>query len=603
MLKTKKKLSNKQIEKNEKETISKIVSYRKAMRDYEKKIASESMETKEVEETKNLISKLRTAVSNLENETFRNIDRGMYLGLGVNLLDAADNEIKPSYLAWDKITNHVGILGASGVGKTVTMLSNIKDTINKGWSAIVVDPKGGNGQEIVNATFSFAKEKGILHNTYYLSPASPQNSFLMNPLFGMSNVEIATSIRDMMMGERTEQFYGDIAYKTVLAILTAFEFLEKSEDFDGEIARKEIDEENDRHQKAMKLNSFANSFDENNNMTEDGTIKNISNAEDIFLQPNNEIRSKRTLVNYKDIAKNVSHQDLTDLRDIIENTMLDKDDPHYNTLLKYQDEALFVLNDTLKQEKDFFGKVSTSLSTVLTKLSAGSVGDIFCTIRTNPMVALLAKKDTQIVLVIQPFSIMFGDIANTVVKIILKQLGALFGNVGSTEREINRVVLFIDEGGSVLYNGVEDLFNKIRSLYGTIMIYTQSYQDYFNALGDVKGKIVLDNINTSVRMRMNNIESGEMVVKELSETSTFQSTTVASTGTNDSRVIIQKKEEKILNPTDVTLLPTGRGIVKHNDYIRLVDFAHYGKIHSDIKFNTNKYFREIDRQHKTGSIR
>jgi len=98
------------------------------------------------------------------------------------------------------------------------------------------------------------------------------------------------------------------------------------------------------------------------------------------------------------------------------------------------------------------------------------------------------------------------------------------------------------------------------------------------------------------RMRVNDPDSAKRVVGELSTTTSFTSTTVASTGSNDSRVIIQKKEEDILTPTDVMLMPVGRGIVKFDGGITLTDFAHYGKIYSEIKFSTNSYFKEIDRQ-------
>lgn len=583
--------------KEQQEIIKKIVAYRRTMRDLEQKIDSEILEHEEVEKIREQIGKLRIVVSNIENNTFRNIDKGIYLGLSINLLESTDNEIKPSYLAWEKITNHVGVLGASGVGKTILMLSNIKDTINKGWSSVIVDPKGGNGQEIVNATLSFAKDKGVLNNTYYLSPAIPENSFLINPIFGMSNVEVATSARDLIMTERTEDFYGNITYKTVMAILSSFQFLEAVLDPTGEIAISEIDMENKKHERLMNLNNFSKRFDKNNEEPEDGIVANINDFDAILLEATENVTAKRSLVTYRDLAEYVSHQELTNLKMEVEQVLIPDDMPNRKKLEKLKREALFLMDDTLKQEKDFFSKVSTSLSTLLTKLSAGEVGDIFCTIRTNPLITKLGKKDAeQFILIVQPFSIRFGDIANTVVKLILKQLATLFGNVGSTERIINRVVMFLDEGGDVLYSDISDLFNKVRSLGGTIMIYTQSYQDFIDALGETRGKRVIDNINTTVRLRVNDIESAERVVKELSTAVEFGSTTVASTGTNDSRVIIQKKEEDILNPTDVTLMPVGRGIVKYSGSIYLVDFAHYGKIYSSIKFSTNKYFKEIDRQ-------
>jgi len=594
----KEKDNKKTAEKKEK-TIKKIMDYRRVAKKIEKELMSSELTEEEVREKKETIHKLRNAISNLENNELRDHNKGMYLGLSVNLRDPSDNEVVPKYLSWDKITNHVGVIGASGVGKTILMLSNIKDTINKGWNSIVIDPKGGNGQEVVNATVSFAKEKGILKNTYYLSPAMPQNSFLINPCFGQSNTEIATSIRDMMMGEKTEQFYGDITYKTVLAILTCFEFIEKNADPDGEIAKTEVDNENKKHEIFIKTSGFNNRYDSENQIVEGGLIDKITGKEDVYMDVSGskDIVSIRTLVTYKDIAKKISHDELTKLKEKVENEMIDVDSPYRAKLESMKEEALFIIEDTLRQEKEFFSKVSTSLSTLLTKLSAGEVGEIFCKIRTNPLMVKLLSEE-QFILIVQPFPTRFGDISNTIVKLILKQLSTLFGNVGSTERIINRIAIFIDETGVALYNGVEDLYNKARGLGGTLFNYTQSYQDYYAALGPVKGKIVLDSINTTIRMRVNDIESAKTVVEELSTYSEFNSTTVAHTGvaSENSRVIIQKTEKEILNATDVTLIPVGRGIVKNDREISLVDFAHYGKIYSDIKFNTNNFFKEMDRQ-------
>lgn len=580
------------------EAISKIIDYRKVARKIESEIMEQDFSEDERKEKEKTIKKLRNAISNIENNVFRDHNKGLYLGLSINLRDPSDNEIVPRYLNWDKITNHVGVIGASGVGKTILMLSNIKDTINKGWNAIVVDPKGGNGQEVVNATVSFAKDKGILSNTYYLSPASPENSFLINPCFGQSNTEISTSIRDMMMGEKTEQFYGDITYKTVLSVLTCFEFLEKNNDPDGTIAKEEIDRENAKHEIIMKTNNFVNRYDAKNQTTEKGFVNSLNDTENAFLENSEkDIVSIRTLVTFKDIAKKISHEELTNLRNRVKDEMIDKNSKHKKKLETLKEEALFIIEDTLKQEKDFFSKVSTSLSTLLTKLSAGEVGKIFCSIRTNPLMNKLLD-DKQFVLIVQPFSIVFGDIANTIIKLILKQVSTLLGNIGSTERIINRIGMFIDETGVALFNGVEDFYNKARGLGATMFNYTQSYQDYYAALGEVKGKIVLDSINTTIRMRVNDISSAETVVSELSTYTEHNSTTVAHTGVDaeSSKVIIQKTENNLLNATDVTLLPMGRGIVKNDRNIYLVDFAHYGKIYSDIKFTTNKFFEEMDRE-------
>ena len=126
----------------------------------------ENDKRKEIKKAQNVFLSL---ISTEETKMF-NTERGMCNGLGINLLSSTEDTIAPSYWEWDKITKHWGVQGASGVGKTVLMLTHAKQIIEKGWNLIITDPKSGHGQEIINAVASFMKESGRQEDFINMSP-------------------------------------------------------------------------------------------------------------------------------------------------------------------------------------------------------------------------------------------------------------------------------------------------------------------------------------------------------------------------------------------------------------------------------------------------
>ena len=63
--------------------------------------------------------------------------------------------------------------------------------------------------------------------------------------------------------------------------------------------------------------------------------------------------------------------------------------------------------------------------------------------------------------------------------------------------------LYLDEAGSLLYMGIEDLFNKSGGADVWIHAFTQSIADPEAEIGKPQARKILDNTNTKIFMRVN----------------------------------------------------------------------------------------------------
>lgn len=563
------------------------------------------MQKDEKDELKSSINKLLAIIAR-EEESFFDIEKGMYVGMGINLLSIEDNEVVPCYWDWDKITNHWGVQGASGVGKTILMLTHARQIIEKGWNLVITDPKGGHGQEIVNAVASFAKHCGREDDVLYMSPAYPDMHFFFNPLFGMSDSAIASLESSLLKEAGQDPFYGDVTFKTIHTVCSGLTLLQFMEDPDGSITQEEELIELGIFETYFKTRSFDMVFDSSNNLGTPDNVEVLSRRSDGFRSEKEGVGTavNRSMITFKTLRHYSNRDNILALKKVIERAFGDLNEKadHYEKAAHMYRDAMAGFEFIENQDPVFFTKVTESMAVVNLKLSTGEIGELFCRFKVNPLIPKLINKDKGVIMILQPFPMQFGDVSDMFIKIIFRQLEIFLGNIGSTEMELDkRLVVMIDEAGSVAYPGIESLFNKARSLGLTLGVYTQSFQDWIASLEDTKARITMDNINTTVRMRMNDDESCERVAKEVGTIKEMRSTTIAS-GEASTKAIIGAETTDIVDPTNVALMPIGRGIVKYGSTIRLVDFPHYGKTYSRIVFDENKYFDTMNRLAKGGVV-
>ncbi len=502
------------------------------------------------------------------------LQRGLYVGIGVNLRDEKLPE--PLYISWSSRNSHIGVQGTTRVGKTVFMEVLIRQLVKKRENVIVIDPKGSSGQEIIATVIESLAEADALQDFMYFSPAFPELSDYINLLYGMNNEAVASLIALYTETPNSEQFYSDVVYKVVLAITTAFEAIELFRDPYGTKTKILIEKEIKKWKSLIKDKGYHRKIVEASKNIKDPDLAQTGQLSPKVQISEKDYRFNRTLITFRDIAEYASYEKLEELHDIV-SALYIKDDVDENLQheLEYrQKQALAILDDILVQEREFFNKISVSLSTILTQLSAGSMGQILCDLRINPLMINLSDPDKRVAAVIQPFPMQFKKVSDMMSKAFISMVENVMSKVGATGRAMNeRINLLIDEAASIAYPGIESLFNKAGGLGTSLYVFTQSFADWEATLGKERAKVVMDNINNKFRMRMNDVASCEQVAKEFGTKKVFR--TSAMVDESGGRHMIDTVDEWIVAPEDVATLPVARAFLKSDESMYVVDLPYY----------------------------
>ncbi|MFZ0451255.1 MAG: hypothetical protein WAL98_18625, partial [Desulfatiglandaceae bacterium] len=118
------------------------------------------------------------------------------------------------------------------------------------------------------------------------------------------------------------------------------------------------------------------------------------------------IKNVKTTLNFNVVKERASYTDLKNLEEQLKDY---ENDPE-------AEEILLSLRQILSSPQDYFGKVSSSLRTVLTSLSAGSVGAIIGKARANNFVKRL-EQGKRVILIVQTGSLLTRKTAHIVARV------------------------------------------------------------------------------------------------------------------------------------------------------------------------------------------
>jgi hypothetical protein len=589
-------------------------------------VAVQENDKEKMAEIKSEIGKVAPAIMKVERN-FIDVKRGLYVGVGVNFKDPTKKIIV--YFQWGNLNNHLSVLGTTRVGKTKVMLSHVEQFIMNDWNLIVTDPKGGNGQEVFTALMGYCLQHKRPEDFEYISPVFPEMSLPFNPLFGMSNDEIPDLVKTLS-DTGGDAFFSDFANYVTKAILLGLDAIEKFDNIDNINGKNKIEEiETEELLKYHALRSTRRGDIENfkeffkkelsdeefqdmkkklkNRRTDIGKqFDKIEafNREDRVSEPDttekNESFVSRTFITFKDLLEYSNKENLERISDKINEieptlvALVEKEnqiiktysieenfEPIKLTEAELKKEKLISLKNTIKEakimigklaiaDKTYYDKIVTSLQVLFASLSTGAIGKILCTIKINPIRNRLAA-NKGLILLIQPAPLKFTIQAQMLVKILLKSFESFMGQIGATGRDLDRRIgMFLDEAGAILYPSIIELFNKAGGLGVTLSIYTQSYKDVEEKLGETNAAIMFDNINTNFRMRMNDISSQKRLVDEVG-------TVKKNIGNSSAQgLMVTQKEENILTTDKIRAMSIGRGIIMHNGNAYLTDFPFVG---------------------------
>ena len=531
------------------------------------------------------------------------VKKGLYMGIGVDIR-AEEKKTTPLYLDWKSLNAHLGVQGTTRTGKTVLMLNIARQVIQKGDNLFIIDPKGGKGQEIVTTVIEEAIANDRGKEIVYISGVHESLSDRINPIYGWNNTSIASLVKKFTESPGSDQFFSDIVYKIIFAVSSGIEAIEAIQllynpQYNDILLEAEIRKYKEfmltkglardifsKKKEIFNPDSIAVAKHKNTKSYNPTTAKfSLSNS---GLNKVEYVYTRKFLT-FRDLYHFSTKDKIEDLyNDLKDMFVTEKGDIRSDLPLKVKEkgiEALNLLQELFNKEKAFFEKIGESLSTILVQLTTGEIGRILNDIRINPLVLKLREKDERVICIIQPFPMLQKTASDMLVKIYISMLEYLMGIVGATGEELNsRIHLMIDEAASVVYPGIDSLFNKAGGLGTSLYVFTQSFADWEKALGEVEAKIVMDNINTHFRLRMNDPSSCEIVAKEFGTIKKLESSSMLSE--DNIRYVSQKTEEFLLPPEYVRRLPVGRAVAKVDDKVYIVDLPYFSGTKGSIKMPT-----------------
>jgi conjugal transfer pilus assembly protein TraD len=215
------------------------------------------------------------------------------------------------------------------------------------------------------------------------------------------------------------------------------------------------------------------------------------------------IKNERPNLNFNSVKERASYTDLKNLEVQLKDY---ENDPE-------AEDILVSLRQILASPQDYFSKVSSSLRTVLTSLSAGSVGAIIGKAKANEFIKRL-EQGKRVILIVQTGSLLTRKTAHIVARVLLSMIQSFVGRVYLSGRTITPpLCVYMDEASNLLYMGIEDLFNKAGGAGVWIHAFTQSIADIEAELGPANARKILDNTNSKIFMRVNDPNTANYIAE------------------------------------------------------------------------------------------
>jgi conjugal transfer pilus assembly protein TraD len=222
-------------------------------------------------------------------------------------------------------------------------------------------------------------------------------------------------------------------------------------------------------------------------------------------------KNQKPFINLNAIKERASYAGLEDLK-----AELDSTPESYQKA-----EVLAALTQILDSEKDYFAKISSSLRTTLTSLSAGNIGKIIGNAETNQFIKRL-EQNKRVILIVQTGSLLTRKTAHILARVMISMIQSFIGRRYASGKKVSPpLALYLDESSNLMYIGIEDLFNKAGGAGVWVHAFTQSVSDLEAEIGRPFSKKILDNTNTKIFMRVNDPATAQYVADYSGEQKRF----------------------------------------------------------------------------------
>lgn len=213
-----------------------------------------------------------------------------------------------------------------------------------------------------------------------------------------------------------------------------------------------------------------------------------------------------------DVSKYFSLKKLVSLRDMVESILKEIRDAGDDEFVQYSQDAALVLDHIIKTDESYFEKISMTLKSEIDILTTGSLGRVLGQARGNVLYERLANNEDVIFLAYLG-ALRYGDeIVGRGARMLFSSVQRLTGRMYQYFEKFDPALsIYGDEAKNLFYDGIEDLFNKVRGANVYLTFATQSLGDIAAALGADKMFSILGNTNIQVYMRANDKYTMEYV--------------------------------------------------------------------------------------------
>lgn len=448
-----------------------------------------------------------------------------FIGYGISLLRKYSEVFDPEkdeieiWIDQKLRSGHTFVVGTTGSGKTVKLSNWVVQDICYDNRLIYVDPKGD--RDLLKGAIAAARVKGRFRPGEFLllSPLYLDVSVELNPLYGLDADEAAVVLVSAIP-EGKEPFFKKVAFMTLLAIMLA------------------LKSENPHYYPSVS-----------------------------------------------DVAAYFSFKKLKQLKDVVEQTLRDiASSSPSESIHQYASDAQMVLDHLVHTSEEYFEKISMTLKAEVDVLSTGAIGRIIGRAKENILYKRL-ENDENVIFFAYLGALRYGDeIVGRAARMIFSSIQRLTGKMYQKFKVFDPpLAIYGDEAKNLFYDGIEDLFNKVRGANVYLTFATQSLGDVAAALGQDKMLSILGNVNIIVIMRAIDRYTSEYVERSSEEVFIYRPNFLQhQLGLN------QTKQKAIPGPI-LKKLPTGAFFCSlYGKWYQL--YSPYEEIPKELDFDLQKVF-------------
>lgn len=384
---------------------------------------------------------------------------------------------EPFYLTPNDLAGHMMVVGTTGAGKSRFLEHQIIQSIRRGDTVIVLDPKGDKALEnnMKKACRVMGKDKHFIG----IHIGDSTDSYGIDLLSNYSRVsELGSRIADTLPGQGGQgQVFVDMGRSILRTLCEGLEIAGKKPTF------KRL------HHAFLNRQEWAEQALESYLGVEFGRDAVVK------LKPTSSKQSKYQA--YKDFYLYSNAYDAR-IESIVNLTDRDQDHLMKTTV------STFNLLDTL---------VKGDLGEMLTPWDEADVGK-------RPFTDCRRIINQNAVLYVALDALSDSNVASTVGSMFLADLAALAGARYNFEKEHSPVMLFVDEAAELMCEPFVQMLNKSRGAGFSICLATQTVADFVSKAGNKKAEAmrILANLNNFVALRCNDQETQEFIVDRIPKT-------------------------------------------------------------------------------------